>query len=313
MYTEALPRRRQRNTPANAPFLSDALMEEPTAAAVFLTDRRSGQATGYLSLLHCVNDLESLERFWGEVVEYAWSAGCQRVLGPTALSPYLAGGVLHNYFHVQPPLHTPYNPPYVPELIDSILEPVAASQLYSARVPATVPVLVGPAEIVPFDAARLAADLLPLFAAASPLETQLPPPDTAEVTFLLNWLRVGPVFGWLAQIKDQPVGFILLQPDLAAALKRANGGRTLPWRLWLQWRSRRRVYQGRLLYSAVLPAWRNQGVGRQLWAYALQFAQEQGWQSLAIGPVPPDSPASSFLTKQGAAAQQRYVLYGSEL
>jgi GNAT superfamily N-acetyltransferase len=124
---------------------------------------------------------------------------------------------------------------------------------------------------------------------------------------------VGPLFGWLAQVKDQPVGFILLQPDLAPALKWANGGRMLPWQLWLQWRSRRRVRQGRLLYGAVLPAWRKQGIGRQLWTQALQVAHAQEWQCLTIGPVPADSPASSFLTQQGAEAQQRYVLYGSEL
>jgi GNAT superfamily N-acetyltransferase len=289
-------------------------MEEPVAAAVILADTRPAAGVAYISLLHCVNDPESLERLWGEIMEHLWTLGCRRVLGPTGLSPYLEQGVLHNYFHVTPPLHTPYNPPYLPELVEGLLEPVLSSQLFHRRIPAVLPVEESQsAQLIPLDATRLAGDLLPLFAAAcSPLD-DLPPPDAEDVTFLLHWLRVWPLYGWLAQVEEQPVGFILMQPDLARALRRANGGRNLAWRLWLNWRSQQPARSGRLLFGAVLPEWRGQGIGGQLWRQALRTGQVHGWQSITVGPVAVDSPAAYFLTQQGAQAQQRYVLYEREL
>jgi ribosomal protein S18 acetylase RimI-like enzyme len=141
----------------------------------------------------------------------------------------------------------------------------------------------------------------------------LPTPGTEDVTFLLQWLHVWPLYGWLAQVDDQPVGFILMQSDLARALRRANGGRNLAWRLWLNWRSWRPARSGRLLFGAVLPEWRGQGIGGHLWRQAIRSGQAQGWQSLTIGPVTTDAPAAHFLTKQGAQVQQRYRLYGSDL
>jgi len=125
-------------------------------------------------------------------------------------------------------------------------------------------------------------------------------------------LAAWPLSGWLAQVDDKSVGFILLQPDLAGSVQSAHGGRNPLWRLWLTWRSQRPVRAGRLLYGAVLPAWRNQGIGRQLWRKALDTAQQVGWQTLTIGPVTDATPGAAFLGKQGAQAQQKYRLYSSE-
>jgi predicted N-acetyltransferase YhbS len=64
--------------------------------------------------------------------------------------------------------------------------------------------------------------------------------------------------------------------------------------------------------GGVLPRWRQQGIGKQLWAAALASAHLQGWRSLSVGPVADDSAAAAFLLAHDAQPKQRYALYGAE-
>ena len=180
-----------------------------------------------------------------------------------------------------------------------MLSPWARSRLYHLEIPPELPPAPPTrAKLTPLEPARLATDLRPLLVAACPVWGGFPPPDTAEVDFLVNWVGRWPLFGWLADVDDQPVGFILLQPDVAPRLRQAKGGRNPLRRLWLTWASRRPAHYGRVLFAGVLPDWRGQGIGRQLLFQALLTSQQQGWQSLSIGPIPSAAPANQFLTQR---------------
>jgi GNAT superfamily N-acetyltransferase len=307
LYIEAIAGRRSQGG------MMASIMEEPVSATVVLADRRRGDDTAYLGLLHTVNDEESLERLLSLALEHAFASGCYRLIGPTALSPHLGSGVLQDHFHLTPPLHTPYNPPYLPELAGSLMNPLVHARLYHAEVPSSAQDAAGPAEIVPLETARLATDLLLLLAEACRAWAEFPPPDAVEAELMLQWLQVWPVESWGAVVDGQVVGFVMLQPDLAPAVLRAQGGRNLLWRMWLNWRSRRPVRAGRLLHMAVLPEHQGQGVGQQLWRRTLAAAARAGWRTLTAGPYPDDSPAAAFLTAMGATPQQRYIVYESEL
>ncbi|MCX6043949.1 MAG: GNAT family N-acetyltransferase [Chloroflexi bacterium] len=314
LYLEALPRRVNATNTISGTGFAGALMEEPVAIGLTLVDKRRRDGAAYLSLLHCANNPEVIEQFVGTVMEKVSELGCQRVIGPVGISPHLQSGVLQNFFHIAPPLHTPYNPPYLPELLEGGLEPFARSRLYFMETPVELPAAKrSTAELVPLEPARLSGDLRPLLATACSANGDFPPPDADEAEFLLRWLQIWPLTGWLAQVNDTPVGFVLLQPDLTNSIRRARGGRHLLWRLWLAWRSKRPVQAGRLLFGGVLPAWRGQGIGGQLWRQALQTAQDQQWQALTIGPIAERTPGAAFLEKVGAQARQQYVIYQSDL
>jgi GNAT superfamily N-acetyltransferase len=198
----------------------------------------------------------------------------------------------------------------LPEIADIVLSPLARSRLYRLKVPDEFPPAPpNRANLVSLEPARLVTDLLPLLAAACPTWTGFVPPDAEEARFLLDWFGPWPLFGWLAEVDSEPVGFVLLQPDLAPRLRRTGGGRNPLWRLWLTWAGRRPVRHGRLLFGAVLPEWRGQGIGHQLLHQAQVTGRQQGWQSLTIGPVPTGAPAHKFLTHYGAEPQQSYGLY----
>lgn len=286
-----------------------ALMEEPVAAAIALADpRRPGAA--YLALMQCANDEECVERLLAAAAEQLRTQGVSTVYGPTALSPHLPSGVLASHYHLAPPLHTPYNPPFLADLLAELMTPVQTSRLYVAAAPPGAPPAAGPARLEPLEPPRLAGDLLPLFQAA--MSDQSPLPDAAEVEFLLDWIGFAPVFGWLACVEGKPVGFCLLQPDWAPLLRRTGGARTLLGRTRYAW-GRPPATAGRLLWGGVLPAWRRQGIGSQLWAQALHSAAAQGWRTLSAGPFDQDTSPAAFWTAGGAAAQQRYMLFQAGL
>lgn len=310
IYLEALPRR----TYGERGF-GGLVLERPVAAGVILVDRRRSDRTAYLALLRCVNDAGCLRAFLEVATEEAQRRGGRRLLGPTGLSPYIGSGLLQDYWDTVPPLHTPYNPPYLPELVAT----TAWSARSSARLyhlPVHTEALLdapSPAQLTPLDPTRLAGDLLPLFAAALPNWLDFSPPDAVEAVFILRWLEPWPRWGWLAQVEDQPAGFILLQPDLAPWLRRANGGRNLLWRVWLRLAASRLVSRGRILFLEVLPKFRGRGIGRQLLRQGLAAAQQRGWQSVTIGPLPVTAPSHGFLEAVGAEARQTYQLYQRDL
>jgi GNAT superfamily N-acetyltransferase len=308
VHAEALPRRQG--------GFSSATFEVPVAAAAALGDPRRRDGTAYLALLHCINDTTSLERLILYLAESLAARGYRRVLAPTGLSPHLGTGLLQDHWNSVPPLHTPYNPPYLPEIAGSVLRARSRSQLFFLEVPAEPPAkLPGKmfATLRPLDVRRLAVDLLPLLVAACPPWLDFAPPDRAEASFLLSWLGQWPSQGWIAQVDAEAVGFILIQPDLGPGLRRAKGGRNPIWRLWLAWASRRPVRHGRVLFAAVVPEWRKQGIGRLLFQKAIDAAQQLGWQSLSVGPVPGTSGAAKFLTRLGAQPRQTYIVYQYEL
>ena len=314
-YLEALPAHRRSSTLGSS-FGTMPLMEAPVAAAAALGDPRRQDRTAYLSLFECVNDVNTLEKLIDSLSERLLAQGYRRLIGPTGLSPHLGSGVLQDYWGEVAPLHTPYNPPYLPEMIEQVLRPFSRGQLYQLDVPSEpLPTRPTPAKLSPLTPARLSEDLLPLFTAAClpwP-RADFAPPDTLEVNFLLEWLQTWPLPGWLAEVDNEPVGFVLLQSDLAPTLRRAQGGRRPWWRLWLNWASRRPTRQGRLLYLAVLPNWQRRGIGSQLLQRVLAFAREQGWQRLTIGPIPSIGAANKFLQRHDAEPRQSYLLYQKDL
>ena len=310
-WVEALPGKPNTEGNWNAQRFNSAFMEEAVATAVLLADPRRRDGTATLAFFSVANDEESLERLWAVAQEQAFGRGFYNLVGPVAFSPYLGYGVLLDHFNQTPPLYTPYNPPYLPEILDTLLERVQTARLYHLDVPAKVNVPSAPAHLRPLTASDESTVLPTLFAALdSPFDS--PPPDATEASFMVDWWRIAPSSGWIAEVEGQPVGFVLLQPDLAPALRRAGGGRTLLWRLWWQWRRTRPARAGRIVAGAVLPNWRQQGIGSQLLSAALRSAQLQGWHKLTIGPVADDSQAATFLLAHHAQPLQHYALYGME-
>jgi GNAT superfamily N-acetyltransferase len=304
-YFDGLRRPKERPLTATP---SLATFETPLVTSLLLQDPRRHDRTAYLAHLHCANSKESFLVFQDNIVEALANQGFRRFIGPTGISPHLSSGALISQWQLSPPHLTPYNPPYLPEVLARRMQPIAESSLFHFDVTAKPKtVSASPAELRPLDPTQLSSDLLPLLTAICQNPVGFPLPDEVEVEFWRRWL--GPqLHGWVAWMDGQPVGLVLLLPDLAERLRRFRGGRGLWW-LGLTAVQNRPVHSGRIPLGGVLPSWQNQGIGQQLWQQAVCTAQDAGWQKVTIGPVWAGGTAVSFLQNRNAIPQQTYLLY----
>jgi GNAT superfamily N-acetyltransferase len=316
IHVEALYRtglRRGRTDQQEIPLTS--VLEKPLATATAIVDPRRRDRTAHLALLQLANDEEAFDTLYYHLVEWLSAAGCRRIIGPTGLSPYLETGVLVDNWAEWPPQWTPGNPPYLPDLMERRFRRFQTGRLYHATVPATLPDLApGLVSLQSFDVLGLAKELLPLLASAVENSSAgFPKPDADEASLILNQLNPPALIGGLALVDETPVGFVLLGPDGAGRLRASRGGKSLWGWVRLTITRHRPVASGRLYFTAVLPPWRRQGIGRKLWQWAFRAARFQGWDQLAIGPVwsHPGGPtaAEAFLSRYGAAPRQTYCLY----
>ena len=310
VQVEAMPGKPRRPGEWGRHGLDGAFMEQVVAAAVILADPRRRDRTAYLGLLSVANDVESVERLVMAALEQCWASGCTRLVGPVGLSPHLSYGALHDHFHLWPPLYTPYQPPYVPEVVGAVLEPLQARRFFVADTTAAGEVAPGPAQLRTLPPAE-AQTLLPSLLAGLDGD-DFPPPDAAEAEFMLEWWAALPLTTIVAAVDGTPVGCLVLQPDMAATLRRADGGRTWWGRAWLAWRRTRRARVGRVVAWCVLPPYRSRGIGRQLWQAGLAFAHVQGWAEIGVGPAPVEGAAAAILAHLGAEPRQGYTVYGTE-
>lgn len=302
---EALYRTGLRTARQDQPVPLSSILERPLAAAVGLYDPRRDDRTGYLALLQTANDREALERLVDGVGDALRPYGVRRILASTGLSPHIGSGIQTDAWDSLPPVGAPSNPPYLPELLTDLTQPHQTGELYRIMVPPDAPATSGPATLRPLDPQHLAGDLLSLWTATAEADGgSFPPPDEAEAAFILRGMGASSLGGWVAETGGRPVGFVLLGPDTATALRRAEGGRR-PYRrpLLAAERALRTPTAGRLFAGGVLPDRRRLGIGRQLWAAALATGLEQGWDRLSIGPVWSES-AAGFLAAQGATVVQ---------
>ncbi len=320
IHLEAVERRQTNQSTMAAGLSSPGILgEQVVCAGIVLTDPRRQEKSGTLALFRFINEVDVLERFLWTLMERTHHLGIRRLVGPTALSPWLSQGILLDHFHLPPPLHTPYNPPYVPEVIGNVMEIVGESSLFTSPVD-DPPIAAGSGgetdddlRCVKLEVDDLRGILGPLLEAVLGDDPEFPPPDADESVFILNWLCMWPVETWIVRKGQEAVGFVLLQPDLAPAMTRAQGGRNPLWRGWLKWRMGRPVSAGRIVLGGVHPDWRRQGIGRRLWQQALLASAANGWQTLTVGPVTNDSPGARFLHAMGARPQQRYALFATDL
>lgn len=304
LYFDGL--RRRQGQPLAGPSLT--MIETPLVTGILLQDPRRQDRTAYLAQLHCANSQEAFLVFQDKLIEALAKQGIRRLIGPTGLSPHLSSGALASHWQLRPPQHTPYNPPYLPEILARRWNPVAQSRLFHFDVPQERPSPIQtPATLHPLNPAQLSDKLLPLLAIACQNPVDFAPPDALEVEFWQRWLG-SQLHGWVAWVDDDPVGIILLLPDLAERLRRFRGGRGLWWVGFTAVKNLP-VKAGRIPLGGVLPEWRHQGIGQQLWRQTIRSAQDAGWQKVTIGPVWEGATAVPWLQKQNAISQQTYQLY----
>jgi GNAT superfamily N-acetyltransferase len=270
-------------------------------AAIFLA-RRSGKIVGRImasddpnyNSLHqsnvgCFGLFESIDdhhvaaALFEAAASWLRRKGRTEMMGPIDYATNYVCGLLIDGFQFPPTILTAHNPPYYRDLIERcgftkakdwyawwFADPskaVVHLRRLATRFNARCPAVIRPANLRNLrDESRR---LREIYNQAWKKNWGFVPFTEAEIEFMTRELRplLVPGFAWIAEIGNQPVGFILALPDINVVLRDLNGRLTrlgLPIGLIKLLFCKKRIRKGRLVALGVIEKYRRAGIAETL-------------------------------------------------
>lgn len=239
--------------------------------------------TGCFGLFECIDDPGVGAALFDAAAEWLRKKGRTEMMGPIDYSTNYVCGLLIDGFRFPPTILTAHNPPYYGELIEGcgfskakdwyawwFADPSAAAahlRRLVARFSARCPAVIRPANLKQLrDESRR---LREIYNQAWEKNWGFVPFTEAEIEFMTNELKplLVPEFAWIAEIGDEPVGFVLALPDINVVLRDLNGRLTrfgLPIGLFKLLSFKKHAKQGRLIALGVVEKHRRAGIAEML-------------------------------------------------
>jgi len=238
---------------------------------------------GCFGLFECINDKEVAAALFDAAASWLRKKGRTEMMGPIDYSTNYVCGLLIDGFQSPPTILTAHNPPYYRELIENsgftkakdwyawwFADPSnAAAQLrrLATRLKTRWPVRIRSANLR--NLREESRRLREIFNQAWEKNWGFVPFTEAEIEFMTEELKpvIVPEFAWIAEIGNEPVGFILALPDINVVLRDLNGRLTrfgLPIGLIKLLFYKNHVKKGRLIALGVVQKYRRAGIAEML-------------------------------------------------
>ena len=238
---------------------------------------------GCFGLFESIDDHHVAAALFEAAASWLRRKGRTEMMGPIDYSTNYVCGLLIDGFQFPPTILTAHNPPYYRHLIESCgfikakdwyawwfadpAKAVAHLRRLAVRFKARCPAVIRPANLKNLrDESRW---LREIYNQAWEKNWGFVPFTEAEIEFMTHELKplVIPEFALIAEVGDEPVGFILGVPDINVALRHINGRLTsfgLPIGLvkLLYYKSRTRI--ARLIALGVIEKYRRSGIAEML-------------------------------------------------
>jgi GNAT superfamily N-acetyltransferase len=238
---------------------------------------------GCFGLFESIDDHHVAAALFEAAASWLRTKGRTEMMGPIDYSTNYVCGLLIDGFQFPPTILTAHNPPYYQRLIESCgftkakdwyawwfadpAKAVAHLRRLAARLNARCPAVIRPANLKNIrDESRR---LREIYNQAWGKNWGFVPFTKAEIEFMTKELKplIIPEFALIAEVRDEPVGFILGVPDINVALRHINGRLTtfgIPIGLvkLLYYKSRTRT--ARLIALGVIEKYRRSGIAEML-------------------------------------------------
>jgi len=238
---------------------------------------------GCFGLFESIDDYDVAAVLFDAAASWLRKKGRTEIMGPIDYSTNYVCGLLIDGFQFPPTILTAHNPPYYRHLIESCgfikakdwyawwfadpAKAVAHLRRLAARFKAHCPAVIRLANLKNLrDESRR---LREIYNQAWEKNWGFVPFTEPEIEFMTKELKpmLVPEFAWIAEIGNEPVGFILGVPDINVALRHINGRLTtfgLPIGLvkLLYYKSRTRT--ARLIALGVIEKYRRSGIAEML-------------------------------------------------
>ena len=238
---------------------------------------------GCFGLFECIDDREVATALFQAATGWLRKKGRTEIMGPIDYSTNYVCGLLIDGFQFAPTILTAHNPPYYRELIEScgfakekdwyawwFADPAKAAarlrplaERFRKRWPVTI--RAGNLKNVREESGRLRQ----IYNQAWEKNWGFVPFTEAEIEFMTHELKqlVIPEFTLIAEVGDEPAGFILCVPDINVALRHINGRLAtfgLPIGLIKLLYYKSRIRTARLIALGVIEKYRRSGIAEML-------------------------------------------------
>jgi GNAT superfamily N-acetyltransferase len=238
---------------------------------------------GCFGLFECINDRDVAAVLFEGAARWLREKGRTEIMGPIDYSTNYVCGLLIEGFQFPPTILTAHNPPYYRDLIEScgftkakdwyawwFADPAKAaarlrplSERFQKRWPVTI--RAGNLKNIRQESRRLRQ----IYNQAWKHNWGFVPFTEAEIEFMTHELKqlVIPEFALIAEVGDEPAGFILCVPEINVALRHINGRLTtfgLPIGLVKLLYYKSRIRTARLIALGVIEKYRRAGIAEML-------------------------------------------------
>jgi ribosomal protein S18 acetylase RimI-like enzyme len=286
-------------------------------------------SVGCFGLFECVNDPAVAAALFEAATNWLRARGRDEIMGPIDYSTNYVCGLLVEGFDFPPTLLTAHNPPYYPALIEGLgFNKVIDFYAWWFSEPARAATRLRrlAASLRKRDAATIRqGDLNNFHAEAGRLREiyndawkenwGFVPFTEKEFEFMAKELKqlVVPEFTLIAEVGDEPVGFILCVPDINVAFRKINGRLTsygLPIGLAKLLYQKSRIRTARLIALGVKPKYRRGGIAEMLVLRIIEDAMiKRGFTGELSMTLENNHLINRFLAAIGAKKYKTYRIY----
>jgi len=286
-------------------------------------------SVGCFGLFECVNDPAVAAALFEAATNWLRARGRDEIMGPIDYSTNYVCGLLVEGFDFPPTLLTAHNPPYYPALIEGLgFNKVIDFYAWWFSEPARAATRLRrlAASLRKRDAATIRQGNLNNFRAEAGRLREIyndawkenwgfVPFTEKEFEFMAKELKqlVVPEFTLIAEVGDEPVGFILCVPDINVAFRKINGRLTsygLPIGLAKLLYHKSRIRTARLIALGVKPKYRRGGIAEMLVLRIIEDAMiKRGFTGELSMTLEDNHLINRFLAAIGAKKYKTYRIY----
>ena len=284
---------------------------------------------GCFGLFECVNDPAVAAALFEAATNWLRARGRDEIMGPIDYSTNYVCGLLVEGFDFPPTLLTAHNPPYYAALIEGLgFNKVIDFYAWWFSEPARAATRLRrlAASLQKRDAATIRQGNLKNFRAEAGRLREIyndawkenwgfVPFTEKEFEFMAKELKqlVVPEFTLIAEVGDEPVGFILCVPDINVAFRKINGRLTtygLPIGLAKLLYHKSRIRTARLIALGVKPKYRRGGIAEMLVLRIIEDAMiKRGFTGELSMTLEDNHLINRFLAAIGAKKYKTYRIY----
>ena len=287
---------------------------------------------GCFGLFECIQDRETASALFAAAAAWLRRKGRSEVMGPIDYSTNYVCGLLIDGFQYSPTLLTAHNPPYYAELIESCgfakvkdwyawwfskyPEPMERLRKIANARGAKHGVKIRPINLkdIEGEGRRIRA----VYNQAWQNNWGFVPFTEAESDRMAKEMKplLVPAGTLIAEIGDEPVGFVIGVPDINVALKHINGRLTwfgLPIGLVKLLYYRTKIRTGRLVALGVVEKYRRAGIAEMLVLQIMDAALSRGFSGELSMTLEDNVLINRFIEAMGAARYKTFRIYSRSL